>query len=530
MSAAADVVVIGSGLNGLVAGAQLAKKKLSVVILEQRDQPGGAMATAEFVPGFRGPALSHALGPIAREVVRALHLDRAGLSFIAPEPALTTLGAHGEAIVFHRDAVLTAGSIHAQSVRDAGRWSDFLKTIHRLSAIVGAVQAMPPPATDDLPMREWWRLLRIGRQARRLGSTDLARLARWIPMSIADLTGEWFEHDLLRAAIAAQAIFGNPAGPRSAGTGAMWLQRVAADPMPVGGGSTVQDGPGAVTDALVAIAQRAGATLRTAAHVVRVTARGGRVTGVVLGTGEEIPARAVLCAIDPRQAFLHLVDPIELPTTFVERMRHYRARGVTATMHLALAGPPAFTAIGADPMPLKGRILIAPSLDYLERAFDATKYGARSEHPWIDLSVPSIVDGSLAPAGQHVLSMHVHFAPRHLREGSWNTEGEALYAAAISTLEAYAPGIGAQIVGREIITPEDLEQRWGLSGGHIFHGEPALDQTWITRPQLGWAQYRSPLRGLYLGGAGAHPGGGLTGRPGLLAADALLSDWKTLPR
>ena len=523
-----DVVVIGAGINGLVAGASLAHHKLSTVVLEQRDSAGGAAITGEIAPGFKAPMLSHSLGPISREVVRTLHLDRAGVEFVTPEPSLTTLGTNGEAIVFHRDAVLTAGSIHAVSSADAGRWAAFLKTVHRIGAFAGSVMKEPAPPLDEVSVREWLRLFKVGRQARRLGKRDLASLSRWIPMPIADLTGEFFESDLLRAAIAAHAIFGNPAGPRSAGTGGMWLQRLAFDPVPVGAGATARGGPGSVADALIKVAAKSGAKVRTQSHVVRLLTKNERVRGVVLGTGEEIAAKAVVCAIDPRQMFLQLVDPIDLPPTFVERIRHFRARGVTAKVNLALSTAPAFPALGADDVPLRGRLLIAPDLDYLERAFDATKYGQCSEQPWLDVSIPTVSDPGLAPDRQHVVSINVHFAPRHLRSASWNTEGDILYQSVLSVLEQHSPGLRAQIVGRQILTPEDLEQRWGLSGGHIFHGESSLDQSWVARPLLGWSRHRTPLAGLYLGGAGVHPGGGLTGVAGMLAANALLQDWNAI--
>ena len=346
-----DVVVIGAGVNGLVAGAWLAKQKLETIILDAREAAGGAAITSELAPGFSVPALSHALGPIAREVVRALHLDRAGIEFITPNPMLTTLGGGEDAIVFHRDPVLTAQSINLVSPGDAGRWSEFERTTQRLGAVMNLVHREIPPAIDGMPARDLWRWLMVGRRARALGRRDLARLMRWVPMSIADVTGEWFEHGLLQAAIAAHAIFGNPAGPRSAGTGGMWLQRLGADPMPVGSGVTARGGPGAVAHALAGIATKAGAKVRLASRVARIQTQHGRVTGVVLASGDEIPARAVVCAIDPRQAFVDLVDPMDLPASFLERMRHYRVRGVTAKINLALSGMPAFTALGGDAAP-----------------------------------------------------------------------------------------------------------------------------------------------------------------------------------
>jgi phytoene dehydrogenase-like protein len=337
-------------------------------------------------------------------------------------------------------------------------------------------------------------------------------------MAVADLVGEWFEHDLVQAALAAHGVFGNLVGPWSAGTGGMLLQRIGADSMPVGSGVTARGGPGAVAQGFVKAAERAGARVRTGARVIRILSSGGRTTGVALEDGSEIGARAVISAIGPKQTFLRLCDPSDLPPSFVDRIRHYRTRGVTAKVNLALAAAPVFSAIQQDKVPLRGRLLIAPEIDYIERAFDAAKYGGLSPHPWLELSMPSMLDPTLAPDGSHVMSIYVHYAPRQLRQGTWSERRDVLFESVIDLIEGYAPGIRGAVVAKEVITPDDLEQRWGLDGGHIFHGEPTLDQSWIARPLLGWAQYRTPVQGLFLAGAGAHPGGGLTGLPGLLAA------------
>ncbi len=345
-------------------------------------------------------------------------------------------------------------------------------------------------------------------------------MARWLPMSVADLTAEWFETDLLRAALAARAVFGNPVGPRSAGTGAMFLQRLAEDPMPVGGGVTVRGGPGALAAALVGIIEKRGGRLRTGARAARVRMASRRANGVVLENGEEVPARLVVSAVDPRQTLLGLVDPMALPPTVLARARNYRARGVTAKLNLALSAAPEFTSLHGDAVPLRGRFLIAPTVDYIERAFDASKYGALSAEPWLALTVPTMADSSLAPDGKHVMSIYLHYAPRELRDGRWSDQRNSLYQAAVRVLEPHVPGLDALVIDGEVLTPEDLEHGWGLSGGHIFHGEPTVDQSWIARPLLGWSQYRTPVPGLFLASAGTHPGGGLTGMSGLLAAKA----------
>ncbi len=260
--------------------------------------------------------------------------------------------------------------------------------------------------------------------------------------------------------------------------------------------------------------------------MARITARDGHVTGVVLEAGDEIPARVVVSAVDPKQTFLKLADPADLPPTFVDRIRNYRARGVTAKINLALDRAPVFKAFDGDVVPSRGRFVVAPDIDYIERAFDATKYGKISDDPWLELSIPSITDSSLAPEGQHVMSIYFHFAPRQLRGASWGDHREHLYQAAMRVLEPHVRDLPSLVSTCQVLTPEDLEQTWGLSGGHIFHGEPALDQSWIARPLLGWAQYRTPIEGLYLAGAGTHPGGGLTGLSGLLAAKTVGRDLK----
>ena len=517
-----DAIVIGAGINGLIAAIALARRKRSVVLIEQHPIPGGAAITTEFAPGYRAPTLSHAIGPLNRDLARGLRLDRAGVEIITPDPALTTLGHDGQTITFHRDPVLTAASIAQHSSPDAARWHEFVTTTQRLAAFVCRVANQPPPNIDEVSAREGMRLLAMGRRARRLGRRNLIRLARWAPMAIADLASEWFQSELLQAAISTHAVFGHPAGPWSAGTGGMWLQRVAEDAMPVGGGVTVRGGPGALSEALARIAADAGVALRFDTAVQQIQTSGSRATGVVLSSGDEIGARVVVGAIHPKRLMLDLVPAAALPPSYVERMRHVRARGVTAKINLALSESPVFTSLHGDPVPLSGRLLIAPDPDYVERAFDATKYGEMSERPWLEISIPSMFDGSFAAEGRHVMSIYVHYAPRQLRSLEWDANRDALFKNVMRVLDEHAPSLQSLIVGREILTPEDLERRWGITGGHIFHGEHALDQSWIARPLLGWAHYRTPIAGLFLASAGTHPGGGLTGLPGLLAARAVL--------
>ncbi len=516
-----DVIIIGGGVNGLVAATWLARRKLSVLLLERHEVVGGAALTTVSGQGFHRPTLSHALGPISADVVRALRLDRAKVEFLTPDPVLTTLGSRGEAITFHRDHVLTAASIQRVSPHDAGTWQAFVQTMQRLAGVVADVNRQPAPSIDAPGTGDLWRLLKLGRKARALGRRDLSRLVRYVPMAVADLVSEWFDADLVQAATASRGVFGHMAGPWSAGTGALLLQRMAEDPMPVGGGVTVKGGPGAFSAALAAMAESSGVRVRTGARVARILTRGRAAAGVALDSGEEIGAHAVVCAVDPRQVFLNLVDAGDLPPTFLQRIGNIRARGVLAKINLSLGAAPEFTALHGDPVPLKGRMLIAPGVDTIERAFDAAKYGQLSAHPWLELAIPSVNDPSLAPDGQHVMSIYLHYAPRELRAGQWSDLRDTVYQRAMDVLRPHAPDLESLVVEREVLTPEDLETRWGLSGGHIFHGEGALDQWWVSRPLLGWADHSSPVDGLFLASAGTHGGGGLTGQAGLNAARAI---------
>jgi phytoene dehydrogenase-like protein len=521
-----DVVVIGAGLNGLVAAAVLAGEKLSPLVIERQPAPGGAMASANLGSDCLVPRLTHALGPIRPEIVRALKLDRAGIEFITPDPSMTSFGTHGETVTLHPDPVLTAAAIDRVSKKDAGTWRTFLHDMHRIARVVDEINQHPPPAIDRVGPDAVWRLLRLGRRARALGRRDVARLVRWLSMPVADLLTEWFETDLLSAAIATRAILGNFAGPRSGGTAGVLLQRLADDGSPVGSGVTARGGPAAVATALAAIVAERGGAVRTAERVVRVIVRDGRAAGVELESGARIDARAVVSAVDPKQTLLSLVEPDELPPTFVERIRHVRARGVTAKINLALSALPTFPGLHGDVVPLRGRLVVGPTLDYLEHAFDAAKYGEISPQPWLEIALPSVIDTSLASGGRHVASIYAQFAPRHLRHGEWRDRRADLYQAVVDAIAPHAPDLSSLVIDREVLTPEDLESEWGLSGGHLFHGEPALDQSWMARPLLGWSQYRTPIDGLYLASAGTHPGGGLTGTSGWLAARTVARDLK----
>jgi phytoene dehydrogenase-like protein len=518
-------IIIGSGHNGLVAAFYLARAGYRPLVLERRPVVGGASVTEEIAPGHCVPALAHATGPLRPSIVRDMQLSRR-VEFLQPDPRLVALSPEGHALVFSRDHARTVEALRAHSAEDAGRFEEFSAVLERLGAFLLPMLEQAPPSLDGQAPAEMWELLKAGRRFRKLGRQDAYRLLRWLPMAVADLVGEWFSTDLLQAAVAARGIFGTAAGPWSAGTGAVLLLNAAFDPAPGGSSITVKGGPGALTRALADAAREAGATIRVDAPVEQVIVRDSHVAGVRLTDGSEIPAQAVVSSADPHRTFLDLLDPMELDPGFLQRVRHYRMPGTVAKVNLTLNALPQFIGV-ANPADLHGRLHIGPSIDYLEKAFDASKYGEISPEPYLDVTIPSLLDPSLCPPGRHVMSVFVQFAPYALAgDAGWRQERDALEAVVIATLERYAPGIRNVIEERQVLTPIDLEQTYGLTGGHIFHGEPSLDQLFMMRPVLGWARYRTPVDGLFLCGSGTHPGGGITGAPGRNAAREIVKALK----
>ena len=530
MSTRNDVIIIGAGHNGLVTAFYLARGGLKPLVVERRPVVGGAAITDEFTPGFKCSTLAHWAGPFAPEVAREMQLQRCGLEIIRPDPAVFAPQPDGSALRLYRDGAQSAQEIARFSRSDAERFPEFERVLARIAGVVRQLMFKTPPSLDQPTARDFWNLLEATQSFRGLGKKNMRRLLRWAPMPVADLVAEWFESELLRATIAARGIFGSFLGPRSGGSTAGLLLRAASDPHAAGAPDFPRGGMGALAHALAVAAIEAGAEIRTGAEVAEITVRDGSVTGVVLAGGEAVAGQTVVSNADPRRTFLRLIDPAHLDPSFVVKMQNYRCQGTMAKVNLALAGMPSFTALegrgDSARAALAGRIHIGPELDYLERAFDAAKYGEFSAHPVLDVAIPSIADPSLAPPGHHVMSIAAQFAPFKLRHGDWRGQREALGNVVTQTLADYAPKLPSLILDRQVITPQDLEDTYALSGGHIFHGELALDQLFTMRPLLGWARYRTPIKGLYLCGSGTHPGSGLTGASGRNAAREILRDWK----
>ena len=510
-------LIIGAGHNGLVTAWYLARAGYQPIVLEQRAVVGGSAITGEIAPGYRGPILAHATGPLRPAIVRDLQLERR-VEFLRPDPRLVALSADSRALVFSTDHARTADGLRELSPADGARYLEFCGVFERLGSFLLPVLETTPPSLDGPAPGEMWELLKTGRRFRRLPRADAYRLLRWLPMAVADLVHEYFSSDLLQAAIAARAIAGTATGPWSAGTGAVLLLNAAMDPAPGGTMVTVKGGPGALAKALAEAAIEAGALIRLEAPVAQILVRDGRVAGVLLADGSEIASPAVISNADPRTTLLRLVDPVELDPGFLQRISHYRMPGTLAKVNLTLASVPEFAGIG-NAGDLRGRLHVGPSVDYLEKAFDASKYHEISSAPYLDIAIPSLLDESLAPPGRHVMSIYVQFVPYAAAAGSSESDPrERVTRAVLSTLEQYSPGISNLVEHLQVIMPTDLERTYGLAGGHILHGEPALDQLFAMRPVLGWAQYRTPIAGLFLCGAGTHPGGGITGASGRNAA------------
>ncbi len=521
------VVLIGGGHNALITAFYLAKGGFKPLVLERREMVGGGAITEEFHPGFKASTLAHTLGPLRVEIAHDMQIEKFQCEILYPGPRVFAPTPGGNALLFWNDNARTARGIASISAKDSAKYMEFADSLDHLTGVLDQLVSMTPPAIDKPTPEDLWNLLKTGRNVRMLRKKGIFDLLRWAPMAVADFVAEFFETELIRAVIAARGIFGTALGPWSAGSTAVLLMRAACDTHPVGTAAFPRGGLGNFTRALAESAKQAGAEIRTDAEVQQIRLKDGAVAGVVLTTGEEIAVEAVVSGVDPKRTFFHLLDPSQLDPTFANRIKNFRANGTVAKVNVALGGLPTFTAL--DPTEgileaLSGRIHIGPEIDYLERAFDASKYGDFSEAPYLDVTIPTILDSSLAPEGKHVLSAYVQFAPFKLRDGSWDSRRRGLAETVLRTLAAYAPDLPSLVEGVQVITPQDLETSYGFTGGHIFHGELALDQLFTMRPVLDWARYKTPIHGLFLCGSGTHPGNGLTGASGANAAREIIRE------
>jgi phytoene dehydrogenase-like protein len=505
-----DCIVIGGGHNGLVCAATLARAGRSVLVVEAHHQVGGAALTREFAPGFQVSACAHLVHLMPADLVQDLRLSSHGLTWAAQSMPTTAL--------LPDAAPLAVGTDFKGA--DAAAFARYSEQMGRFARALVPLLSRVPPRLGTGDWRDAASLLGLGWRIRKLGRRDMRELLRIGGMNVHDLLEEHFESPALQGALAFDSVLGTNFGPRSPGTVLTLLYRLAAEA--AGGAAALsqpQGGVGALCDALARAAAAAGVVIRTAAPVARILVEADRAAGVELESGERIAAGAVISSADPKTTFLQLLGARHLDAGFVRRVDHLRARGLAAKLHLALDRTPQFTGLNAAA--LRGRLLIAPSLQYLERAYNHAKYGEYSSAPALEITVPTANDPGLAPAGKHVLSAIVQYAPYALRD-SWLKQRERFTDLCIATLERFAPGLRSSVVSAELLTPLDIEQEFRISGGHWHHGELAFDQFFMVRPVPGAAQHRTPLPGLFLCGAGCHPGGGIMGTAGRNAAQQIL--------
>ena len=538
-----DAIVIGGGHNGLTCAAYLARAGRRVLVLERRHVLGGAAVTEEVFPGFKFSVCSYVVSLLRPEIIRDLDLPGHGMELLPLDGTFTPMP-DGNHLWRVNDHEKTRREIARHSRLDAEAYDEYGRAMIEMGRFAKPILAMTPPDPTRLDPRGLLELVGLGTRFRKMRPHDRVNQVQLLTMSAVDFLDQWFETDVLKATMSASGIIGTFLGVRSPGTAYVLLHHYMGE---IDGSfrswGLSRGGTGAVSNAIAGAARRFGAEIRTEAPVARILTTNGRATGVALENGDELHADVVVSSVDPRHTFLNWLDPRQLPDDFVEGVRRYKFRGSSGKVNLALDGLPDFRCLpGAGPH-LRGAISISPSVDYMERAYDEAKYGRFSRRPYIDIVIPSLTDPSVAPPGKHVMSCFVQYAPYDLRRESgggrleagggsreaeepaiheWDRQRDAFGDTVIDTIAEYAPNIRDLILHRQVLTPLDIERDFGLSEGNIFQGELTLEQLFFLRPVPGWAQYTTPVRGLYMCGSATHPGGGIMGAPGKNAAERIL--------
>ncbi len=517
-----DAIVVGGGHNGLVNAAYLARAGKKVLVLERRHLVGGSTVTEEINPGFKYSVCSYVVSLLRPEIIRDLQLARYGLEILPLESTVTPLPG-GDYLGRWADHDQTRRELYRHSPRDAEAYDDFGTLMYQLAYAVKPILEMVPPDPTSMKVRDLRALLKLGRHFRSLGSKQFHQLHKLMTMSAADYLDEWFETESLKATMAASGIIGTFLGPRSPGTAYVLLHHYMGELDGVfRAWGFAKGGTGAVSEAIASSARDLGVEIRLESTVKQVVVRDGRVTGVALDNGDEFNANVVVSGLDPKRTFLSLVDRSELPERFVSDIERFRIRGSSGKVNLSLSALPDYTCLPGEGPHHRGAISISPSIEYLERAYDDAKYGEFSRRPYMDTIFPSVIDPSMAPPGKHVMSCFVQYAPFKLN-GGWTPEKKESFGdAVVDAITEYAPDFKNIILHRQVVTPDDLESVFGLTEGNIFHGELALHQLFMMRPTAEWAKYDTPIKGYYQCGSGTHPGGGITGQPGRLAALRIL--------
>jgi phytoene dehydrogenase-like protein len=522
-----DVIVIGGGHNGLTNAAYLAKAGKKVLVLERRHVLGGAAVTEEIIPGFLFSECSYVVSLLRPEIIRDLDLPRHGLEILPLDGTFTPMP-NGDYLWRMNDHGRTVREIRRHSRVDAEAYEEFSKMMTPMCRFVKPILSMIPPDPTTLRPKDLRQLHFLMQRFRDLSSDERYTLVQLMTMSAADFLDQWFETDVLKATMSASGIIGTFLGIRSPGTAYVLLHHYMGE---IDGAfrswGFSRGGTGAISNAIAAAAREAGVEIRTKAGVGKIIVKNGRACGVALESGEEITAGVVSSSVDPHLTFERFLDASELPRDFLEDVKRYKYRGSSGKVNLALDALPEFKSLPGDGAHLRGALSISPSIEYMERAYDDAKYGNFSRRPYIDMVIPSLTDPSVAPPGKHVMSCFVQYAPYKLANGTWDdTKREAFGDNVIDTISEHIPNIKKIIVGRQVLTPLDLEREFGLTQGNIFQGELSLEQLFFLRPVPGWAYYKTPVESLYMCGSATHPGGGIMAAPGRIASQVILKEWK----
>src|SRR5438093_1670590 len=528
MNSKYDVVVIGGGHNGLVNAAYLARAGKKVLVLERRHVLGGAAVTEEVFTGFKFSVASYVVSLLRPEIIRDLDLPRHGMEVLPLDGTFTPMP-DGDYLWRVNDHAKTRREIARHSRLDAEAYEEYGKAMVEMGRFVKPILGMTAPNPASLNLHGLKDLLSIVQRFQRLPMEDKYNQVQLMTMSAAGFLDQWFETDVLKATMSASGIIGTFLGVRSTGTAYVLLHHYMGE---IDGAfrswGLVRGGTGAISNAIANAAREAGAEILTQTGIGKIIVENGLAKGVVLENGDEIRADIVSSSVDPRLTFLKMVGSEHLPADFVEDVTRYKFRGSSGKVNLALDALPDFKCFPGEGPHLRGAISISPSVEYMERAYDEAKYGRYSRRPYIDTVIPSLTDPSVAPPGKHVLSCFVQYAPYKLKEGpeAWEGKREAFGDTVVNTIAQYAPNLKKIIVGRQVVTPLDLDREFGLTEGNIFQGELSLEQLFFLRPIPGWAKYRTPIKNLYMCGSATHPGGGIMGAYGRIAAMEILKDWK----
>jgi phytoene dehydrogenase-like protein len=524
-----DAIVVGAGHNGLTAAAYLARAGLSTLVLERREIVGGCCVTEEIAPGCRVSTTSYIASMLRPEVIQDLNLGEHGLRMVPCDPAIQVPFPDGHVLPWWVNRARAKAEFARISVKDAERFVQVDDQLKKLARYLQPFFLEPPPEIDTGSMRGWTDLFRVGKRFRGISSSEISQLISFLTGSLGEFLDNNYESDKIKTMFLANNVYGKHGGPYQPGTaiGLLFHLLSGGEHELQGFFGHVMGGMGSITQALAAAGRKLGVEIRTSAPVAQIDVRNGRARGVVLHDGTEIRARMVLSNADPKRTFLKMVPASELPQDFIQAIQGIKMDGPCAKVNIVLGEEPRFIGTPASATPLERTFYtLVPSLKFAERCYDIAKFGEIPEELWVDCVVSSNADASLAPAGKHILTCFVQYVPYRLRQGTWDENRELLGDRVVKKIAEYAPNVPNTIIARQVLTPLDLERTYGLTEGNIFHGDLRLEQLFFMRPVAGWAQYRTPVAGLYLCGAGAHPGGGVTGAPGHNAAHQVLRDWR----